>query len=56
MPRKKKVNDYGTGIPVHVVDDFAELIYPYLLEMWEWPGMQEKYEEWLKEREEAENK
>jgi len=34
----------------------SELIYPYLLEIWERPGMQEKYEERLKEREEAENK
>ena len=28
MARKKKVNDYGTGIPVHEVDALARILPP----------------------------
>ena len=49
IPRKKKVNDYGTGIPVHEVDALVEVLCPFLLEMFEWPGMRDKYKRWLKE-------
>ena len=28
MARKKKVNDYGTGIPVHEVDALARVLLP----------------------------
>ena len=28
MPRKKKSNDYGTGIPVHKVDVLARILLP----------------------------
>ena len=28
MARKKKVNDYGTGIPVHEVDALASILLP----------------------------
>ena len=28
MARKKKVNDYGTGIPVHEVDALARILLP----------------------------
>ena len=47
MPRRKKQSDYGTGIPLHEVEALAELLYPYILDMFEQPGVQEEFQEWL---------
>ena len=51
MPRKKKHNDYGTGIPLHVVEDLVEVLYPAMVEFYKCPDNQRKYEEWLKQQE-----
>ena len=47
MARKKKVNDYGTGIPVHEVDALARILLPKIQafferEFAEWKAQQEK--------------
>jgi len=49
IPRKKRINDYGTGIPLHEVEALAELLYPCILEMFEQPGVQEEFQQWLDE-------
>ena len=52
MPRKKKPNDYGTGIPYHEVEALARVLLPKiqaffeseegLREFAEWKAQQEK--------------
>ena len=55
IPRKKKHNDYGTGIPRHEMEALAELLYPYILNFFEQPGVQEEFEKWLKTQEDNDN-
>ena len=54
MPRNKKHNDYGTGIPLHEVDALVEILYPKMVAFFECPKVQKEFEEWLKNRESKE--
>ena len=51
MARKKKVNDYGTGIPVHEVDALARILLPKIQAFFESEEGQREFSEWKKQRE-----
>ena len=51
MARKKKVNDYGTGIPVHEVDALARILLPKIQAFFESEEGQREFAEWKKRRE-----
>ena len=46
MARKKKVNDYGTGIPVHEVDALARVLLPEIQAFFESEEGQREFAEW----------
>ena len=46
MARKKKVNDYGTGIPVHEVDALARILLPKIQAFFESEEGQREFAEW----------
>lgn len=46
MARKRKVNDYGTGIPVHEVDALARVLLPEIQAFFESEEGQREYAEW----------
>lgn len=46
MARKKKVNDYGTGIPVHEVDSLARILLPKIQAFFESEEGQREFAEW----------
>lgn len=48
MTRKKKVNDYGTGIPVHEVDALARILLPKIQAFFESEEGQREFAEWKK--------
>ena len=57
MPRKKKTNDYGTGIPYHEVEALARVLLPEILAFFESEEGQREYAEWkAQQRAEQENK
>ena len=51
MARKKKVNDYGTGIPVHEVDALARILLPKIQAFFESEEGQREFAEWNVQRE-----
>ena len=46
MARKKKINDYGTGIPYHEVEALARVLLPEILAFFESEEGQREYAEW----------
>ena len=57
MARKKKINDYGTGIPYHEVEALARVLLPEILAFFESEEGQREYAEWkAQHRAEQENK
>ncbi len=46
MARKKKVNDYGTGIPYHEVDALARVLLPEIQAFFESEEGQREFAEW----------
>ena len=57
MARKKKVNDYGTGIPYHEVEALARVLLPEIQAFFESEEGQREYAEWkAKQQAEQENK
>ena len=51
MARKKKVNDYGTGIPVHEVDALARILPPKVQAFFESEEGQREFAEWKAQQE-----
>ena len=46
MARKKKVNDYGTGIPYHEVEALARVLLPEIRAFFESEEGQREFAEW----------
>ena len=55
MPRKKKPNDYGTGIPYHEVDALARVLLPEIQAFVEGEDGEREYAAW-KAKQQAEQK
>ena len=51
MARKKKVNDYGTGIPYHEVEALARVLLPELQAFFESEEGQREFAEWKAQQE-----
>ena len=45
MPRKKKTNDYGTGIPSHEVEALARVLLPEMQKFFESEDGQREFAE-----------
>ena len=56
MARKKKVNDYGTGIPLHEVEALARVLLPEIQEFFESQEGQRELAEWKARRDADEAK
>ena len=57
MPRRKKPNDYGTGIPYHEVEALVRVLLPEIQAFFESEDGQREYAEWkAKQQAEQENK
>ena len=46
MPRRKKPNDYGTGIPYHEVEALARVLLPEIQAFYESEDGQREYAAW----------
>ncbi len=46
MSRQKKVNDYGTGIPLHEVEALARVLLPEIQGFFESEEGQREFAEW----------
>ena len=46
MARKKKTNDYGTGIPAHEVEALARVLLPEIQAFFESEEGQREFAEW----------
>ena len=53
MPREKKINDYGTGIPVHEVDALARVLLPKMQAFFASEEGRKEYAEWKERQREA---
>ena len=51
MARKKKVNDYGTGIPYHEVEALARVLLPEIQAFSESEEGQREFAEWKAQQE-----
>lgn len=51
MARKKKVNDYGTGIPYHEVEALARVLLPEIQAFVESEEGQREFAEWKAQQE-----
>lgn len=51
MSRKKKPNDYGTGIPLHEVEALARVLLPEIQKFFETEEGQREFAEWKEQRE-----
>ena len=51
MARKKKVNDYGTGIPYHEVVALARVLLPEIQAFFESEEGQREFAEWKAQQE-----
>ena len=56
MARKKKINDYGTGIPYHEVEALARVLLPEIQAFFESEEGQREYAEWKAKREAEQQK
>ncbi len=55
MSRKKKVNDYGTGIPLHEVEALARVLLPEIQAFFESEEGQREFAEWKAQKQAQEN-
>ena len=46
MPRKKKIDDHGTGIPRHEVEALARILLPEIQRFYESEEGQKAYRAW----------
>ncbi|BFL39605.1 hypothetical protein H8S45_03795 [Agathobaculum sp. NSJ-28] len=51
MARKRKINDHGTGIPVHEVDALARVLLPKIQAFFESEEGQREFAEWKAQQE-----
>ena len=51
MARKKKVNDYGTGLPYHEVEALACVLLPEIQSFFESEEGQREFTEWKAQQE-----
>lgn len=51
MPRKKKLNDYGTGIPLQEVEALARVLLPEIQAFFESEEGQREFAEWKAQQE-----
>ena len=51
MARKKKVNDYGTGIPYHEVEALARVLLPEIQAFFESEEGKREFAEWKAQQE-----
>jgi len=51
MPRKKKDNDYGTGIPKHEVEALARIFLPEIQKFFESEEGKKEFAEWKAQQE-----
>lgn len=51
MARKKKVNNYGTGIPYHEVEALARVLLPEIQAFFESEEGQREFAEWKAQQE-----
>ena len=51
MARKRKLNDHGTGIPVHEVDALARVLLPEIQAFFESEEGQREFAEWKAQQE-----
>lgn len=51
MARKKKVNDYGTGIPYHEVEALARVLLPEIQAFFESEEGPREFAEWKAQQE-----
>ena len=51
MARKRKVNDYGMGIPIHEVDALARVLLPEIQAFFESEDGQREFAEWKAQQE-----
>ena len=51
MARKRKINDHGTGIPVHEVDALARVLLPEIQAFFESEEGQREFAEWKAQQE-----
>lgn len=56
MARKKKPNDYGTGIPLHEVEALARVLLPEIQAFFESEEGQREFAEWKIQREAEQQK
>ena len=50
IARKKKPNDYGTGIPLHEVEALARILLPEIQKFFESEEGQHEFQEWKQNR------
>ena len=55
MSRKKKVNDYGTGIPLHEVEALARVLLPEIQAFFKSEEGQREFAEWKAQKQTQEN-
>lgn len=53
MARKKKPNDYGTGIPSHEVEALARVLLPEIQRFFESEEGQREYRSWKEQQKES---
>lgn len=56
MARKKKPNDYGTGIPLHEVEALARVLLPEIQRFFESEEGQREFAEWRAQQKEKQHK
>jgi len=56
MPRKKKPNDYGTGIPLHEVEALARVLLPEIQAFFESEEGHREFAEWKAQQEKDKEK
>jgi len=56
MARKRKPNDYGTGIPLHEVEALARVLLPEIQKFFESEEGQREFAEWKALRNDTQQK
>ena len=56
MARRKKINDYGTGIPYHEVEALARVLLPEIQAFFESKEGQREFAEWKAQQEKGKAK
>ena len=51
MAKRKRPNDYGTGIPKHEIEALARCLLPEIQKFFESEEGQREFEEWKRKRE-----